>query len=74
MYSNEIEIYEDLIVWLKDRLTGDFQKAKKITVLDTHDKDLSSFIIKLNYQNFFLISLLIKSDKTLLVLLSMRIK
>ena len=53
MYSNEIEIYEDLIVWLKDRLTGDFQKAKKITVLDTHDKDLSSFIIKLNYQNFF---------------------
>ena len=28
MYSNEIEIYEDLIVWLKDRLTGDFQKAK----------------------------------------------
>jgi hypothetical protein len=54
MYSNEIEIYPDLIVWLENRLKGDFgRKAKKITVLDTHDSDLSNFIIKLKYQRFF---------------------
>lgn len=54
MYSNELEIYPDLIIWLENRLIGDFgKKAKKITVLDTHDSDLSNFIIKLKYQRFF---------------------
>ncbi len=54
MYRNEIEIYPDIIVWLENRLKGDFgRKAKKITVLDTHDSYLSNFIIKLNYQRFF---------------------
>ena len=54
MYSNEIEMYPDIIVWLKNRLQGEFgKKAKKITVLDTHDSDLSNFIMKLNYQKFF---------------------
>lgn len=54
MYSNEIEIYPDIIVWLENRLKGDFgRKSKKITVLDTHDKDLSHFIRELKYQHFF---------------------
>lgn len=54
MYSNELEIYPDIIIWLKNRLEGDFgKKAKNITVLDTHDSDLSNFIIKLKYQRFF---------------------
>jgi len=54
MYNNEIEIYPDLIVWLENRLKGDFgRKAKNINVLDTHDSDLSNFIIKLKYQRFF---------------------
>ena len=54
MYRNEIEIYPDLIVWLEKKLKDDFgKKAKKITVLDTHDSDLSNFIIKLKYQRFF---------------------
>jgi hypothetical protein len=29
------------------------KKANKIQVLDTHDSDLSNFIMKLNYQKFF---------------------
>ena len=54
MYRNEIEIYPDIIGWLEKRLEGDYgRKAKKITVLDTHDSHLSNFIIKLNYQRFF---------------------
>lgn len=54
MYRNEIEIYPDIKVWLENRLNGDFgRKAKKITVLDTHDSYLYNFIIKLNYQRFF---------------------
>lgn len=54
MYSNEIEMYPDIISWLNKRLQGDYGKtAKKITVLDTHDSDLSNFIMKLNYQKFF---------------------
>ena len=54
MYNNEIEIYKDIIPWLENRLKGDYgRKAKKITVLDTHDSDLSNFIIKLKYQRFF---------------------
>ncbi|HOE39830.1 MAG TPA: hypothetical protein PLG05_05905 [Bacteroidales bacterium] len=54
MYNNEIDMYPDIIVWLKKRLQGDFGKiAKNIIVLDTHDSDLSNFIIKLNYQKFF---------------------
>jgi len=54
MYNNEIEMYPDIISWLKKRLQGDYgRNAKKITVLDTHDSDLSNFIMKLNYQKFF---------------------
>jgi len=54
MYKNEIEMYPDIISWLNKRLQGEFgRKAKRITVLDTHDSDLSNFIMKLNYQKFF---------------------
>lgn len=54
MYKNEIAMYPDIIVWLENRLKGDFgRKAKKITVLDTHDSYLSNFILKLKYQRFF---------------------
>jgi len=54
MYSNEIEMYPDIILWLEKQLKGNYgKKAKKITVLDTHDSDLLNFIIKLNYQKFF---------------------
>lgn len=54
MYSNEIEMYPDIILWLEKQLKGKYgKKAKKITVLDTHDSDLLNFIIKLKYQKFF---------------------
>lgn len=54
MYSNEIEMYPEIIFWLEKQLKGKFgKKAKKITVLDTHDSDLLNFIIKLKYQKFF---------------------
>jgi len=54
MYSNEVEMYPDIIEWLKKNLEQKFgKKAKKITVLDTHDSDLSNFIMQLNYQKFF---------------------
>jgi len=54
MYSNEIEMYPDIILWLEKQLKGKYgRKAKKITVLDTHDSDLLNFIIKLKYQKFF---------------------
>lgn len=54
MYTNEIEMYSDIINWLKKRLKEQFgKKANKITVLDTHDSDLLNFIIKLKYQKFF---------------------
>jgi len=54
MYSNEIEMYPDIIEWLKKSLIQKFgKKANKITVLDTHDSDLLNFIMQLNYQKFF---------------------
>ena len=54
MYGNEVEMYPDIVVWLEKRLKGEYgRKAQKITVLDTHDSDLSNFIMKLNYQKFF---------------------
>ena len=54
MYNNEIEMYPDIIEWLKKNLEQKFgKKAKKITVLDTHDSDLLNFIMQLNYQKFF---------------------
>ena len=54
MYSNEIEMYPDICKWLEFYLTEKFgEKAKKITVLDTHDSYLSNFIIKLKYQKYF---------------------
>lgn len=54
MYNNEIDMYPDIIEWLKKNLEQKFgKKAKKITVLDTHDSDLSNFIMQLNYQKFF---------------------
>ena len=47
-------MYPDIINWLTIDLTQKFgTKAKSIQVLDTHDSDLSNFIIKLNYQKFF---------------------
>jgi hypothetical protein len=47
-------MYPDIIEWLKKNLEQKFgKKAKKITVLDTHDSDLSNFIMQLNYQKFF---------------------
>ena len=54
MYNNEIEMYPDIIEWLKKSLEQKFgKKANKITILDTHDSDLSNFIMQLNYQKFF---------------------
>jgi hypothetical protein len=54
MYNNEIEMYPDIIKWLKKNLEQKFgEKANKITVLDTHDSDLLNFIMQLNYQKFF---------------------
>ncbi|KAB2852047.1 MAG: hypothetical protein LC124_13565 [Ignavibacteriales bacterium] len=54
MYLAEIEMYPDIINWLQNDLQQRFGKeAKKIQVLDTHDSDLSNFIMNLNYQRFF---------------------
>ena len=54
MYSNVTEMYPDIIKWLDNNLNQKFgRKANKITVLDTHDSDLTNFIMKLNYQKFF---------------------
>ena len=54
MYQNEIEMYPDIIKWLTTDLKQRFgKKAKKIQVLDTHDSDLSNFIMQLSYQKFF---------------------
>lgn len=54
MYSNVTEMYPDIIKWLDNNLNQKFgRKAKKITVLDTHDSDFTNFIMKLNYQKFF---------------------
>ncbi|GAB1405952.1 hypothetical protein MASR1M74_31340 [Lentimicrobium sp.] len=54
MYKNEIEMYPDIIKWLDNDLKQKFgKKANKIQVLDTHDSDLSNFIMKLSYQKFF---------------------
>jgi len=54
MYLSEIEMYPDIINWLRNRLNGEFgKKAHRIQVLDTHDSDLKNFIIQLNYQKFF---------------------
>jgi len=53
-YKTEIEMYPDIIRWLENDLKQKYSKqAKKITVLDTHDSDLSNFIIRLNYQKYF---------------------
>lgn len=53
-YQTEIDMYPDIIKWLDINLNEKFGKqANKIKVLDTHDSDLSNFIIKLNYQKFF---------------------
>jgi len=54
MYRTEIEMYPDIICWLENDLLQRFGKqAAKVTVLDTHDSDLSNFIIRLNYQKYF---------------------
>lgn len=54
MYKTEIEMYPDIINWLLTDLKQKFGKtAKKISVLDTHDSDLSNFIMTLGYQKFF---------------------
>lgn len=47
-------MYPDIINWLTKDLEQRFSKgATKINVLDTHDSDLSNFIMRLNYQKFF---------------------
>lgn len=47
-------MYPDIVEWLKRNLKQKFGKeALKITVLDTHDSDLSNFIMSLSYQKFF---------------------
>lgn len=54
MYRNEIEMYPDIIKWLDKNLNDKYgEMAKKIVVLDTHDSDLTNFIIQLNYQRYF---------------------
>ncbi|MCJ7446121.1 MAG: hypothetical protein MUO72_00335 [Bacteroidales bacterium] len=54
MYLSEIEMYPDIIKWLKSKLNGEFgEKSKRIEVLDTHDSDLRNFITQLNYQKYF---------------------
>jgi len=54
MYNNELDMYPDICQWLHSHITEKFSRtSKKITVLDTHDSDLSNFIIKLKYQTFF---------------------
>lgn len=54
MYRNEIEMYPEIVEWLLQSLKQKFGKsADKITVLDTHDSDLSNFIMQLGYQKFF---------------------
>ena len=54
MYNCEIEMYPDIIEWMRKKLILEFgKKAKKITVLDTHDSDLVNFIMRLKYQRFF---------------------
>lgn len=47
-------MYPDIIKWLTTDLLQKYgKKANKIQVLDTHDSDLSNFIMKLSYQRFF---------------------
>lgn len=54
MYSDEIQMYPDISLWLENDLKQKFgKKADRIVVLDTHDSDLSNFIIQLNYQKYF---------------------
>jgi hypothetical protein len=54
MYHSEVEMYPDIAKWLTKDLEQRFiKKATKINVLDTHDSDLSNFIMRLNYQKFF---------------------
>lgn len=54
MYANEIDMYPDIIEWLKHYLSDKYSKqARKITVIDTHDSDLLNFITQLHYQSYF---------------------
>ncbi len=54
MYGSEIDMYPDIIRWLDNDLRQRYScKAKKINVLDTHDSDLSNFIMDLKFQKFF---------------------
>lgn len=47
-------MYPDIIRWLENDLVQKYgKKARKVTVLDTHDSDLSNFLMKLGYQKFF---------------------
>lgn len=52
-YTSEIEMYPDIINWLKTTLSQKYKRAKILTVIDTHDSDLSNFIVRLNYEKFF---------------------
>jgi len=52
MYNNETEMYPEVIKWLESELNQKFGK-EAITVLDTHNSDLSNFIMNLDYEKFF---------------------
>ncbi len=54
MYKRVVELYPEVVTWLEADLKGRFGKtANKIQVLDTHDSDLSNFIMTLDYQSAF---------------------
>ncbi len=54
MYRTEKEMYPDIIQWLEKDLSQKFKnKANRITVMDTHDSDLSSFLMHLGYHKAF---------------------
>lgn len=53
MYNNEIEMYPDIVRWLENDLKQRYKLARNIIVLDTHDSDLSNFIMTLKFQSFF---------------------
>lgn len=53
-YLNEIAMYPAVIEWLLRELQGKFgKKARRIQVRDTHDSDLSNFVVSLGYEKAF---------------------
>lgn len=51
MYRTEKDMYPDIIKWLEKDLNQKFKNnSNRVTVLDTHDSDLSNFLMDLGYQ------------------------